>query len=212
VTVTYPLNQLLTWATWRVMSFRLDWRQEHSRTAGGEIIARDLGPALWRATYATVPTTKTAMVELEARMSRLRGSIGTFRAWDLRRPAPANFASGTGFGTPTIKAVQADGTQVQLQGLTAGAVIARGDYMSWNDAAGRRALHRATDEVTADGSGDTGWIDVEPALIASVAVSTSVTLAEANCLMRVVPGSMSVDDAGPFIATMTFDAVQDYPA
>lgn len=212
MSVTYPITDLLSWATWRVMAFRLEYRQEHSRTAGGEIIARDLGPPLWRATYATVPTLKDDMVELEARMSRLRGSIGTFRAWDLRRTTPKNFPSGTGFGTPTIKATQTGGTQIQLQGLTAGAVIARGDYMSWNDAAGRRALHRATSEVTADGAGDTGWIDIQPSLIASVSVGTSVTLVNSYSLMRVVPGSLSVDDAGPFIATMSFDAIQDYPA
>ena len=212
MTVSYPLNQFLTWANWRTVDFALERRQEYSRTAGGETIARDLGPALWRATYASAPLTMQDMVSFEARFDRLRGSIGTFRAWDLRRAAPRNFASGTGFGTPTIAAVRSDGTQIQLTGLTGGATLTFGDYMSWNDAAGRRALHRATDEVTADGSGDTGWIDVEPALIASVGAGTSVTLAEANCLMRVVPGSLAVDDAGPFIATMTFDAIQDYPA
>lgn len=208
---TYPLNQLLTWATWEVESFRLQRRQEHSRTAGGEVISRDLGPPLWTATYRTVQMTNSAMVSLEGRIGRLRGGIGTFRAWDLRRAAPLAFPSGTGFGSPTILDVSADGTEIRLQGLTASASLTFGDYISWNDDAGRRLLHRISEDVTANLSGVTGWIDIEPAVTYATGVGTAVTLAEANCLMRMDVDGMDVQRAGAFTSQMTISATQVIP-
>lgn len=206
--MTEPIAGLLTWATWKPDRFEIQRRQEFSRTASGELIVRDIGPAVWVATFSTTPMRSDDMQILETRMSQLRGSLIPFEAWDLRRATPRDYPSGSGFGNPRIADARAGGGQVKLNNMSSGATVRIGDYLEWGLGGGVRSLHRSTSNVTADGSGETPWIDIEPAAPIAPQINRPVDMAPAKCIMRVEPGSLQVTWQSPFTQSMTFSAIQ----
>jgi hypothetical protein len=195
------------------VTFTLAPRQEYSGTAGGDVVAKDLGPALWRASIRSTALRNAVANQIEALIDGLDGSLGTFYVWNPKAQGPASDPAGTILGASTVK-IKApdddDATVLQLKGLPAGYVLTRGDMLSfdWGNPASR-ALHRIVSaSVTADLSGDTGDIVVRPPIRPGAAVDDVVTLIRAAAEMRLVPGSFSAPSSGPTWSTVSFEAVQ----
>lgn len=206
MTIFYPVPDLLDVVKWRQESFELRYRHEISRTAGGEMIAADLGTPIWVASWASVPLSDDELAQAEARLGELRGSIGTFLAWSLRRKAPIAHPDGVGLEAAAIKNF-GSGRRVRLEGLVEGVKLTRGDLISWQDSAGYR-LHRVLETRFADEDGETSSFEVAPRPVLEPSEGTPVSVLKASCAMRLTPGSVAVTPNGPFSSVVTFAAEQ----
>lgn len=77
---------------WRTPRLGLDHRQELARSADGTLQAKDLGPAIWRAKFETVPLpladADAVMADFETLCGAARVSISTIRAGPGRTAWP----------------------------------------------------------------------------------------------------------------------------
>lgn len=167
--ITYPRTDLFTGRGFNQLIFNTLSRQELSRTAGGVTLGKDLGPALWVAEWISVPEDQVDVVELEAKLRSLDGVIGAFTAYDRRRPYPKAYPSGAFTDSGKIAGVQSP-KALTLKGLPAGFVISVGDYFmfDYGSSPSNRALHQASEAVTADGAGNTPSFEVRPQLRGAV--------------------------------------------
>ncbi|MBW7968113.1 hypothetical protein [Bradyrhizobium sp. BR 10289] len=188
--ITFPRSDILTLVGFEApFTFEPVSQQEQSRLASGITIGKDLGPALWFATYTTEELHNDVMVDYQAVLASLDGIINPFEGWDLRRPAPRLYPDGTGAANGVLAAVNANNKAVSLSGLNAGQVISRGDYLSF-DYTGGRALHQAMETVTASGGGVSPQFEVRPHLRAGWTLSTAVNLKAPRGIFTLMPGSV----------------------
>lgn len=207
MTISYPRSDILTTVGFEPpFVFDLIDRQEQSRTALGRTIVKDLGPQLWRATYTTAELLNDALVDFQAMLASLNGAVGTIEAWDIRRPWPNLYRTGTA-ANGTLAAVNGNTKALALNGLNAGQVISRGDYLSF-DYAGKRALHQAMESVTANGAGATGQFEVRPFIRAGWNLGTAVNLKAPRGVFALVPGSVTPTQTRGKAGKVTFQAVE----
>lgn len=185
-------------------TFQLVARQELSRTAGGTTYGKDLGPALWAASYTSAPMPHSEAVSFEAGLNALGGVIGTFDAYDLRRPYPLQHADGN--FTDSAKIASVDGTKIALKDLPAGFKLSAGDYLSM-EIAGQRVLHQIVEPVVADGDGETTEFSIRPEPWPGTAADMAVTLKRPACRMALLPNSVTTRVSGTH-TTISFQAGQ----
>ena len=82
----------------------------------------------------------------------------------------------TGFGTPLIKGAGQSGSAIDLDGLTAGAVIPKGKFIEIVTG-GYSYVHMVTAEATADGAGEVAGLAIFPMLRVSPADNATVNIA-----------------------------------
>ncbi len=198
MTITFPTtlpSELL--ARLSTTAFELDWMQEYAPTRGGLVIARDLGPALWMASFQSARLQAKDFLSVETWLDTLSGSLNTFYAYDVRRtnaiaypagygsltrPDTSSFSSGTCF----LAGVAGDNVTITLgsagtpsTALPAGFQITKGDYVAFDYTDTRgvtvRALHRFVASATASGSGVLS-AEVRPFVRATAAGSTAQLL------------------------------------
>lgn len=174
-------------------TFQLVARQELSRTAGGTTYGKDLGPALWAASYTSAPMPHSEAVSFEASLNALNGVIGTFDAYDLRRPYPLQHADGT--FTDSAKIASVDGMKISLKELPAGFKLSAGDYLSL-EVGGQRVLHQIVEPIVANGSGETAAFSIRPEPWPGTAEDDAVTLKMPTCRMALLPGSVTTRVSG----------------
>ncbi len=214
--ITFPRSDILTIMAATLgrpigfappFGFDLLPRQEFSsRTAGGVTIAKDFGPALWFGTYTTEELPNDDALDYKAVLDSLDGAIGTFEAWDLRRPAPRLYGDGSA-ANGVLHSVNANNKALSLSGLNAGQVVSRGDYLSF-DYGGNRALHRVAEAVTANGSGLTAEFEVRPHLRPGWSLSQSVYVKSPRGIFVMVPGSVVPTQTRGKFGTLTFQIGQ----
>lgn len=144
----------------------------------GEPLTEDVAPLLWRGTVTLGRMTQAEANHAGVMMDLLRPSGRLFRAFDLRRPWPANDPNGVILGSslPIINTLVAGNRELRLSGLPAGYILRRGDMLGWTTG-GRAALHRVVDEVvTANASGLTPVFEVSTRIEGPPAIGTSVSL------------------------------------
>jgi hypothetical protein len=208
-----PTTDLMALLQAAEVTFILRPRQEMSGTAGGDLLAKDLGPALWDAKLRSGEIDNDIANQIEALVDGLDGSLGTFYVWNPKAQGPASDPSGAILGASTVK-IKAldddDATVLQLKGLPAAYVLTRGDMLSFDwGSRPSRALHRIVSaSVTADVSGNTGDIVVRPPIRPGAEVDDVVTLIRSAAEMRLVPGSFDAPSAGPTTSTISLEAVQ----
>jgi hypothetical protein len=182
-------------------------RQETSRQGSGRTIGKDFGSALWLAGYVTKPLPNDDASAFEAVLDSLDGVIQTFEAADLRRVMPRLYPTGTGANNGTLLSVNANNKSLALAGLAAGQVVSVGDYLSFTYGSAR-ALHRAVEGVTANGSGTTAQFEVRPYIRPGFTLTNAVTLKTPSGIFCLVPGSVSSKPSGALHSIVSFQAMQ----
>ncbi len=208
MSISFPRSDILTLVGFeQPMSFEPVSQQEQSRLSIGTTIGKDLGPALWFATYTTEELHNDVMVDYQAVLASLDGIVNPFEAWDLRRPAPRLYPGGAGANDGVLASVNANSKALTLSGLSAGQVISRGDYLSF-DYSGGRALHQVMETVTASGGGVSPEFEVRPHLRAGWSLSTAVNVKAPRGIFILAPGSVTPTQTRGKFGRLTFKAVQ----
>lgn len=185
-------------------------RQELSRTAGGATQAKDLGSALWRASFTTTPARRADAAAIEAGLISLNGSAGSFLAHDVRRPFPKAHSSGDFSDTGTINDFNVDGSafRLRLAGYAQGFTFSPGDYLAFEyGARPSRALHMVTVGGAVNGAGRV-VLDVFPAIRPGGVVGASVTLKRPPCEMILEPGQQPPGMRELVASSLSFSAIQ----
>lgn len=206
-----PTTDLMVALVISSVEFIPNWRQEFSRQAGGTPRVADIGPEAWTAKITAGPMTNAEILQAEAVINSMRGSLDTFYAWNPRAQYPQSDPDGTILGASAvhISALGGDSKSLGLSGLPAGYVITQGDFISWDNGT-HRCLHQFVKSVTADAFGDTALVEVAPHILVGLLLSpsTPVTLVQPTAEMMIMPGSYSSPSSGALTGTMSFTAVQ----
>lgn len=208
MTVSFPRTDILG-VEFQDQTFHLQSRQEYSRTAGGRTLGKDLGPALWMASYTTAPMYADDALGYEATLNSLDGVIQTFEASDLRRQYPKTYPKGDFVDSGVLASVNANNKALSLSGLAAGFKLSPGDYLSFNYGSSR-ALHQIVEAAVADGSGETPEFEVRPYIRPGYAMSPAiaVTLKKPRGIFCLVPGSVESRVQNALFTVVSFQAIQ----
>jgi hypothetical protein len=191
-------------------SFKLLRRQEYSRQANGVTIGKDFGTPIWTLQCTTIPMDRHDAAAFEVKLDMLEGVLGTFDAWDSRKPYPRYYPTGDFDDGAKIGSIGLQYKSISLYDLPSNFRISAGDYISF-EANGWASLHRATQDATANESGVTGLFGVRPSLWYSVDVNTPVKLKMASTVMRMAPNSVTTQQVGGVLTTVSFSAFQVPP-
>jgi hypothetical protein len=225
MTITFPRTmpaELI--ARMSTCIFDLEYMQDVAPTRGGANIVRDLGPALWRASFQSARLVPATFKIVEAWLDSLGGSVKPFYAYDMQRTYAATYpagyagltralAGGAFDGTALLAAVAGDNVTVTLgtsgdhtTALPVGFTLITGDYLAFDYSGSIRALHRIVADGVADSNGVVA-VEVRPQVRAGWS-GASVQLATPSGKFLIVPGSVkkSMQPAG--YVNLSFDGVQ----
>jgi hypothetical protein len=191
------------------VTFSLDYGQETSGQAGGQIRVKDLRSPLWRMKADCSVLTLDQLLRVRALIGALGGALGSFYAWDSAAQYPVADPDGSILGASNvlISGLGATSKNLVLKGLPAGYVLTVGDMISF-DYGSSRALHQVvTTSVTANGSGITPEFEIHPPRRQGAAANNAVSLKQPSAEMRIVPGSLNLSADG-MIGQAGFEAVQ----
>lgn len=187
--------------------FSLLYRQEYSRQASGVTIPKDMGRPLWMMEASTIVMPHHEALAFEAKMEMLDGGLGTFNAWDVRKPYPSAYPNGDFPDTGKIATIGSNRKSLSLYNLPGSFALSIGDYLSFQGH-GWASLHRIVQAVTANGSGVTAQFEIRPHLWFNVDVDTPVVLKRAFTIMSVEPGSITPTQVDALHSTLSFRAFQ----
>lgn len=206
---TYPLTGLFDLCNVADTTFWPMGRQELSRVAKGATQAKDLGSALWRASFTTAPQSISDAAAVEAALISLNGSVGSFLAYDVRRPFPRAFPDGDFADTATIDTLYSGNLfKLKLAGLAPGFELAPGDYLGFEyGSRPTRALHMVTSGDVA-GSLGKAVLEVFPAIRPGAIVGAAVTLKSPSCEMILEPGQSPPGLREMVASSVSFSAIQ----
>lgn len=106
---------------------------------------------------------------------------------------------------PVINGANQAGAVLATRGWTAGAQAMRvGDFLSYTDTLGRRRLHQATADVTADGAG-LASIPIAPPIRRAGADGAAVEINAPTGVFRLVNDEVGVSTRPPFLGACTLD-------
>lgn len=200
-----PRNDVLS-VDFTDQTFKLIERQEYSRSANGVTYGKSMGSSLWQGRWVTAPLYHDDALDYEAILRSLDGVIGTFYGHDLRRPYPRAHADGVFADDAEIAALGVDGKSMALDGLSAGFILSRGDYLAF-DYGSARALHQAMESVVADGTGTTPSFEVRPHIRQGATLGAGVTLKRPSAIFALLPGTLETTVSG-MTSSVSFEAIQ----
>lgn len=211
MTIPFPLSLALLADLLPITSVEWRWQhqQEYSGLGSGEILAAELGPSLLRADVSLAPMPHQQAADIEAVIDALDGSMRTFYLYDPRKKYPKSDPTGSILAASTVQINSLPSAiSMSLKGLPAGFVLWRGDWLSFDySSPARRAFHRISETVTANGSGVSPVFEVRPAIRTGAAVNNSVALIKPAAKMRLLPNSVQVSAEGMF-TSIRFQAIQ----
>jgi hypothetical protein len=188
--LTPPLDLLPIFPGWTT-GFELRWRQEQSTQASGRVLVKDMGAPLWTLRAQSKPLTPNNLDRWRARLIGLENGLIQFKGYPMSRCFPQAYPRGTWgafSGNGVLASIAANRKTITVSGLPAGFELTVGDYLS---AGG--FLHQVMESVSAAGTGITPPFEVRPHLAPTMSTGGAVSLKQPNCLMAVVPGSVSSD-------------------
>lgn len=204
-----PTTDLMNALVVTGVTFTLDYGQETSGQASGQIRVKDLRSPLWRMKADCSVLTLDQLRRVRALIGALGGSLGSFYAWDPAAQFPASDPDGSILSASNVQ-ISGLGTTAKnllLKGLPAGYVLTVGDMVSY-DYGTSRALHQVvTSKVVASGAGVTPEFEIHPPRRQGAAVNVAVSLVRASAEMRIVPGGLNLSADG-MIGQAGFEAVQ----
>ncbi len=212
MTITYPLptsffDEFPGWST----EFEPLWRQEYSRTTGGQTIGKDFGSPLWRMTAQSKSLRPNEVDYWRARIMSLEGVLKTFLAFPKSRCFPVAYPNGSwpiggAFGgVGQVATIASNRKAISLSGLPAGYKVMVGDYIQIGD----KDLHMVMEPMTASAGGVTTQFEVRPHLWPGVVAPVTATLVKPSCIMTLLPGTVSTTaDKDTGRAVVTFQAIE----
>jgi hypothetical protein len=204
--LTFPRN-MTGLARWTEPSFELMYRQELARDAGGPTQAKDLGPALWRASFTSVPLRLSNADAVIADFRSLRGSVRSFLLHPPTRPRPA--ASGDlSSSTVTVHSVRNDASAIRLSGLPSLFVMTAGDYVSIETGSGGIEFLQLVRGGEASIGGLSPELEVVPFVRPAVDVGNAVKLVEPVAEFILQPGALDDPFVGLTHRQISFTATQ----
>lgn len=204
-----PRSDLFDLCTIKTTTFWPLFRQELSRTAGGVTQAKDLGSALWRASYTTAPARIADAAAIEAALISLNGSARSFLAHDLRRPFPIAHPGGYGGALSISNLYSEDAFSIQLTAPDGGLELRPGDYIGFEyGPRPSRALHMVVEAGKIVTPGASKKFKLRPALRPGAEIGASVTVNHAACEMILEPGQGAPSLAEGRTSSLSFTAIQ----
>lgn len=198
--ITYPYDILADFPGWSV-DFDLNYRQETSTTAGGQVFVKDIGSPLWSATYQSRTMRPNELDAWRAKLKALEGGLKQFLGRPTSRCYPIQYPNGTGIGNVsaiTVSSISTDRNSVTLSNIPAGYKASVGDYIR----IGANNLHQIVNVTGAT-------VEVRPHLWPVSAVGNTVSLVKPYCFMMVVPKSIATTaDATTGRGSITFQAYE----
>ena len=188
--ITFPYDILPSGAPFWSVDFDLLWRQEQSRTAGGQTIVKDLGSPLWQGTWQSRSMRPNELDQWRARFKLLENGLNQFYGRPSSRCYPIAYPAGVGMGTVTglqVDTIDSSRKAIRIKNMPAGYTGKVGDYIQ----IGTGNLHQVMEDFTASGLGLSPLFEIRPHLWPLTAVNDAVAVVEPRCLMTLVPGSLS---------------------
>lgn len=204
------------WSALRLVQqeIALETYQSTSGTRGGEVLTAELAEAKWRIDAAVVTMTINEAEIWRARFNGMlmRGSEGTFMACDARRAGPLFDRDGTAIAGHSPTVLGLNGRRgIRFAGLPDSYQISAGDWfsVSYGTNPVRYALMQAAESVTANGAGQTAFIDVTPFVKTGIAAGQAVDFVNARAKMVIRdfnPGQTGI----LHVTGMSFSAVEAF--
>jgi len=186
---------------------------EISGQGTGQMIASNPRPSYWAADIVIRPLYSGAARALQALIHSLDGGLNDFYLYDPVSAFPIADPGGSilGGAAVTNSLVAGNGKQMKFSGLPAHYVLSPGDRFSFDYGSGiYRALHEIVAGDTADGSGNTDFIEFRPRLDdPSVATGKPMNFRKASCRMKIVQESINYGERKDvFTSGMAFSCEQ----
>jgi hypothetical protein len=191
------------------VSFTLDYGQETSGQASGQIIVKDLRSPIWRMKVDCGGLDIRRLRVIRGLIDALGGSRDSFYAWDPASQFPAADPNGSILGTSNVQigGLGGDSKSLWLKGAPPGYVLTVGDLLAF-DFNGRRALHQVGEaSVAANGSGVTPVFGITPHLRQGATINAAVALVRPAAEMRIIPGTLDLNVTG-WTGQCGFEAMQ----
>ncbi|WP_299937469.1 hypothetical protein [uncultured Nitratireductor sp.] len=193
--------------------FRLQRFEEMSGLGSGQFLTDELAPPLWSASVRVNAAFHDDGLEIQALLDTLDGSLHSFLFYDPRTAFPRLDPKGVliAGAAPVILSIEADNKSLRLGGLPAGYQLSRGDMLAfeYGENPARRTLHRLSEPVVADAQGETAPFEVRPHFGPGAAAGGAVELIKPAAFMRIVPDSLSVNEADDFgTVAISFSVLQ----
>jgi hypothetical protein len=205
--ITFPRTDIITSVGYTDQTFMLMSRQEISGQANGVLRGKDLGSALWTASYTTIELLNADAIAFEAALNSLDGLTNAFEAGDLRNRYPRNYPTGSFTDSGVLATVGSNNKSLSISGLPANFVISAGDYFHFTYSTSR-ALHQAVETVTASGAGLSPVFEVRPFIRPGYTISNAVTFKLPNGQFILQPNSISTTLKSMVSSAVSFKAMQ----
>jgi len=159
--------------------------EEQSGSGNGQAWTAQLAPPLWQFSLSLGPRNWEQAREINAKIFAL-GTMRSFLFADGSYKPASGDIPGSGV---TIGAIAADRITLSLAGLPAGYRLTAGDRLQITHSGGRYYFGMFAESGTANGSGATGQIAVEPALPLPIAAGATASLGRPLIRARVPQGN-----------------------
>lgn len=208
--ITFPRNDIMENGGFVQQGFRLDSRAEYSRLPNGRTIVKHYGSGLWKANWSTKSKQHNDAIDFEAMIHSLNFTQKFF-AYDLRRPYPLAYPTGSFSDSGKIASINANNKALALKALPANFQITRGDYFSFPYTSNGEtvyALHQVMETVQASGLGNTTQFEVMPFIRSGAAVDIAVTFKKPSALFMIDPDSWEPQTDDSYHSSAAFSAFQ----
>lgn len=192
--------------------FYLPGVRVQSRTRGGEMHSAILGTSLWRGSVSAVARSTRDLMAMQARIEMLDRTGASFLAH--ARPACGPLSDPGGMklagATPKINTIGASRITATLRDLPPAYELSAGDLFSvqYGSSPTHWSMHRLLTGRTANASGVTGSMDINPPLPASIAAGHLVMLYRPVIKALIVPDSIQWPAYSSGFGRISFDFVQ----
>jgi len=191
------------------VTFALEYGQETSGQASGQIRVKDLRSPIWKMKVECANMDIRRLRVIRALIDALGGSVDSFYAWDPGSQFPNLDPDGAILGAAEVQiaSLGADNKSLSLKGFPAAYELGAGDLFAF-DFNGRRALHQVSAaSVVANSSGVTPVFGITPHFRQGVTLGTTVILKRPAAEMRIIPGTINFGLAA-LTGQASFEAAQ----
>lgn len=193
--------------------FQITRKQQITASGAGAVQVIDRARPFWRAEFSSPPLMGDAYNNVMAFLDQLEGAANSFLCYDPRRIMPYAYANTpvtndpwtqTGQTAPRITSADYTNSQITLDRLQTGAIITKGDYISFFDGLAYY-LYRSTQTIVVTSSHSV-VLSVQPRPL-SIATAYNITYRKAPAEMKIV-GGITESGAVDSPTTVSFKAFQ----